>query len=340
MYNLCRFKLLSYKKGIGKSTTDIKEAFQEGAFINMNDLDITVIILTFNEEMHIERCIRSVQSIARQIFIVDSFSTDRTVEIAKSIGAEVWQHEFINQAQQLQWALDNLPIDTQWVMRLDADEYVTSQLAGDIRKALMQVPADVTGFIINLCVHFKGHPIRHGGHYLKLLRLWRHGKARIEATWMDEHMVPIEGRVVQLKGEIHEDNLNNITWWTDKHNRYASREAVDLLNKEYHFLPETGGARQLVGQARVRRWLKENLYIHLPLGWRALGFYLYRIIFRLGFLDGRAGMVFHFLQGFWYRFLVDVKVWEVKKRMKRERIDCVEAIRQELGIDLLKEENS
>ena len=99
----------------------------------MNDLDITVIILTFNEEMHIERCIRSVQFIARQIFIVDSFSTDRTVEIAKSIGAEVWQHEFINQAQQLQWALDNLPIDTQWVMRLDADEYVTSQLAGEIR---------------------------------------------------------------------------------------------------------------------------------------------------------------------------------------------------------------
>jgi glycosyltransferase involved in cell wall biosynthesis len=306
----------------------------------MKGMDITVIILTFNEEMHIERCIRSVQSIARQIFIVDSFSTDRTVEIAKSLGAVVAQRKWKNYADQFQWGLNHYAEycngDTQWIMRLDADEYITPQLREELRKALMQVPAEVTGFIINRCVHFKGHPIRHGGHYHKLLRVWRHGKAKIEATWMDEHMVPIEGRVVQLRGEIHEDNLNNITWWTDKHNRYASREAVDLLNKEYHFLPETGGARRLVGQARVRRWLKENLYIHLPQGWRALGFYLYRIIFRLGFLDGRAGMVFHFLQGFWYRFLVDVKVWEVKKRMRRERIDCVEAIRQELGIDLLK----
>ncbi len=303
-------------------------------------LGLTVIILTLNEAIHIERCIRSVQPIAEQILVVDSYSTDRTVEIAKSLGARVVQHPFVNQAQQLKWTLETQLIDSRWILRLDADEYVTPELAAEISQTLPSTPADVTGFIINLCVHFKGYPIRHGGHYLKLLRLWRHGKARIEASWMDEHMVPTEGRVLTLKGEIHENNLNNITWWTDKHNRYASREAVNLLNKQYHFLPKSGStATRLVGQARAKRWIKDNLYIHMPLGWRALFFYLYRLIFRFGFLDGRPGMAFHFLQGFWYRFLVDIKIWEVKRRMSRDGIDCIEAIRHELGIDLLGKGN-
>ncbi len=151
---------------------------------------------------------------------------------------------------------------------------------------------------------------------------------------MDEHMVPVEGRVLSLKGEIHENNLNHITWWTDKHNRYASREAVDLLNKKYGFLKETGDLHQLTGQAKVRRWLKDRLYVHLPPGWRAFAFYLYRMTFRLGFLDGRAGMAFHFLQGFWYRFLVDVKVWEVERYMRERGVDCVQAIGDVLGIQL------
>ena len=306
--------------------------------MNGNNIDLTLIILTYNEEKHIERCLKSVEGLARQIFVVDSFSTDRTLELAKQMGAVVAQRPFVNQAEQFQWALEHYAEycgqATEWIMRLDADEYVTPELRSEIHNNLLSAPEQVTGFIVNLCIHFKGNPIRHGGQYLKLLRIWRDGKAKIEASWMDEHMVPLEGRVLSMKGEIHDKNLNNITWWTDKHNRYASREAIELLNKRYHFLGETVAPSQLVGQARIKRWFKDRCYIHLPLGWRAFAFFLYRIIFRFGFLDGRAGMVFHFLQGFWYRFLVDVKVWEVEQRMRRDGIDCVTAIREELGIEV------
>ncbi len=303
--------------------------------------DLTCIVLTYNEEIHIERCLRSLEGVAHQVFVVDSFSTDKTVDLAKDLGAVLAQRPFINQADQFQWALDHYVEycgqATEWIMRLDADEHVTPALREEIRRALPAAASDVAGFIINLCVHFKGHQIRHGGHYLRLLRLWRDGKAKIEASWMDEHMVAPSGRVLALKEEIHENNLNHITWWTDKHNRYASREAVDLLNKRYCFLPESREAlAQLRGQAKIRRWLKDRLYTYLPLGWRAFFFYLYRMVFRLGFLDGRAGMAFHFLQGFWYRFLVDMKVWEVEHYMRDRHVGCVQAIRDVLGIHLEK----
>jgi len=298
-----------------------------------NDLSLTVIILTYNEEKHIQRCIQSVQGVTANIVVVDSFSTDRTVEIAESEGATVCQHEFINQAAQLKWAFENLPIDTKWVMRLDADEIVTVLLAKEMVNALAQVDSAVSGFIVNLCIQFKGQPIRHGGQYLKLLRIWRNGSARIELSWMDEHMILTSGHAVSLRHEIIDNNLNNISWWTDKHNRYATREAIVLLDKKYGFFKHHLTTDCLVGQARLKRWLKDKVYIHLPLGWRALFFFIYRLIFRMGFLDGKLGVAFHFLQGFWYRFLVDMKIREVELLMKKEGIDCVEAIRREFSVD-------
>jgi len=299
--------------------------------------DITVIILTYNEEKHIERCIRSVQGFSANILVVDSFSTDRTIEISKSEGASVYQHEFVNQAVQLNWALDNLSIETEWVMRLDADETVTPLLANEIPNALTQADVNTSGFLVNRCTYFNRQPVRHGGHYPQyVLRIWRNGQARCEASWMDEHMGLLSGSAQRLNNEIHDDNLNNIGWWTDKHNRYASREAIVLLDRKYGFLSnQHDRLGELKGQARVKRWLKHNVYTHLPLGWRVLLFYMYRMIFRMGFLDGRSGMTFHFLQGFWYRFLVDMKITEVEKRMRKDGVDCVEAIRREFSIDPL-----
>lgn len=299
------------------------------------DLSVTVVILTYNEEKHIERCIRSVQGFSTSILVVDSFSTDRTIEIAESEGATILQHEFVNQAVQLNWALDNLSIDTEWVMRLDADEIVTLLLANEIPSVLEQADVNTSGFLVNRCTYFRQKPIKHGGHYPQyVLRIWRNGQARCEASWMDEHMELLSGSAQRLNNEIHDDNLNNIGWWTDKHNRYASREAIVLLDRKYGFLPnQHDHLGELKGQARVKRWLKHNVYTHLPLGWRVLLFYAYRMVFRMGFLDGRTGMTFHFLQGFWYRFLVDMKISEVEARMRKDSVDCVEAIRRELSID-------
>ncbi len=296
--------------------------------------DLTIIILTFNEEKHIERCLHSAFQVAHQVFVVDSFSTDRTVEIAEALSARIWQHEFKNHAVQFAWALGNLPIDTDWVMRVDADEVITPELTESLRRRLANASPDVHGFLVRRYVRFMGGVIRHGNFPQWNLRIWRIGKAEIEQRWMDEHMVLKAGKTGHLKGAFIDDNLNSITWWTDKHNSYASREAIGLLNSKYHFL--TGLANSsgsLSRQARYKRWLKENIYSRLPLGARAFAYFLYRMVFQLGILDGRAGFAFHFLQGFWYRFLVDVKVREVERRMRAEGIDCPEAIRREFGVD-------
>ncbi|HZW23957.1 MAG TPA: glycosyltransferase family 2 protein [Gallionella sp.] len=295
---------------------------------------LAVIILTLNEEKHIERCVRGALQVADQVFVVDSFSSDATLEIAQSLGAQVRQHEFRNHAAQLAWALESLPINTEWVMRVDADEVITPAMADEIRGKLPAAAPAINGFMVPLYVRFQGGLIRHGGYPQWQLRIWRTGKAEIEQRWMDEKIV-VQEPIGNLQSEYIDDNLNNIAWWTNKHNGYSTREAIDILNRKYGFLPVASDNGVLPRQARYTRWLKENLYLRLPLGLRAFLFFTYRMIFRFGIMDGRSGFVFHFLQGFWYRFLVDVKVREVERRMRADGVDCAEAIRREFGMNPL-----
>ena len=176
---------------------------------------------------------------------------------------------------------------------------------------------------------------RHGGVFpVKVLRLFRYGRGRCENRWMDEH-IKVSGPTIDFAGELIDDNLNPLNWWTNKHNQYANREAVDLLNLEYRFMPRDSVADLRAGnQAATKRWVKEVVYARLPSGFRALSYFLYRYILRLGFLDGQAGTTFHFLQGFWYRYLVDAKVVEVKRHMAKTGSDVVQAISEVLGIDV------
>lgn len=298
----------------------------------MNSL--AVVILTLNEERHIERCLRHAFQVASEVHVVDSFSTDGTVRIAESLGARVVQHAFKNHAEQLAWALETLPIGADWVMRVDADEVISAELADEIKRALPKAAAGSDGFTVPLTVRFQGAHIRHGGYPQRQLRIWRKGKAEIERRWMDEKIV-VPGKTADLHGEYLDDNLNDIAWWTDKHNRYSTREAIDLLNHRHGFLPATNHSPSLTAQARRTRWFKENLYSRLPMGLRAFLYFGYRMIFRLGILDGRRGFAFHFLQACWYRFLVDAKVRAVEGRMRADGIDCVEAIRREFGVNPL-----
>lgn len=190
---------------------------------------LTVVILTFNEQLHIRRCIESVRDLAQHVVVVDSGSTDETVAMAQSLGAVVLCNPFINQALQLNWVLDNAPIDTDWVMRLDADEYVDDTLRAAIPMSLASASSKVTAYEVRLFTTFLGRRIMHGGMALSLLRVWRRGQARCEERWMDEHMVVDGGEVGRLPGCIVDHNLNTLTWWAEKHNRYASREVVELL---------------------------------------------------------------------------------------------------------------
>ena len=160
-------------------------------------------------------------------------------------------------------------------------------------------------------------------------QVFRYGRGECENRWMDEH-IKVTGPTLAVTGELIDDNLQQLTWWTDKHNHYASREAVDLLNLEYGFMPHDSVASHSGEQAGLKRWVKEVLYAWLPGGFRAFAYFFYRNVLRLGFLDGPAGTAFHFLQGFWYRYRVDAKVAKVKRCMRTEGV--VEAIERVLGI--------
>jgi glycosyltransferase involved in cell wall biosynthesis len=298
--------------------------------------EITVIILTKNENLHIERCIRSLKTFARDVFIIDCYSTDNTIQIASALGAHVYQNPWINYAAQFQWALDNCPIKTEWVMRMDCDEYVTPELAMEINTKLETLSSDISGIIVNRQVHFMGKWIRFGGYYpVKLLRIWRHGKGSIEARWMDEHIVLHEGVSVEFKNDIVDDNLNNLTWWTEKHNNYATREAIDLLNKQYNLFKEESIQASLNKQQDTRiRWFKTHIYVKIPLFVRPFFYFVYRYFFLLGFLDGKKGLIWHFLQGFWYRFLVDAKVYQIKYLAHKNKKNIKEVIIKDFGMKI------
>lgn len=300
-------------------------------------MSLTVCILTKDESRHIARAIDSISEIADRIFVVDSGSTDQTVEIVKRLGGEVRYNPWTNPANQFNWALSQLPEDTEWVLRLDADEIVTEELATEIHEKLVEQPKDVSGIYLSRRMNFLGRSIRWGGVFpIRILRLFRHGRGRCEDRWMDEHIL-VDGKTTDFSGEIIDDNLNSLTWWTTKHNAYASREVVDLLNLEYGFMAhETVANIQSGQQAAAKRWIKEKVYVRLPSGLRAFSYFLYRYVFRLGFLDGREGAAFHVLQGFWYRYLVDMKLHEVRTHMRKNNVDVEVAIRTVLGIELDK----
>ena len=298
-------------------------------------MNVTAVILTFNEEQHLARCIASVQAVATDVVVVDCYSTDATLDIARAHGARVLQHAWVNYAAQFNWALTQLGADTEWVLRIDADEVLTPALIEEIRTRLPGIGPEIDGVYWGRRMTFQGRLIRHGGVFpVRVLRLFRHGRGQCENRWMDEH-IKVAGPTADFAGEMIDDNLNSLTWWTDKHNRYASREAVDLLNLEYRFMPHDTVASLRGGkQAGVKRWLKERVYARLPGGFRAFAYFFYRYVLRLGFLDGQAGTAFHFLQGFWYRYLVDAKVVEVKRYMREHRVGVVEAIERVLGVQL------
>jgi glycosyltransferase involved in cell wall biosynthesis len=274
---------------------------------------LTVVILTRDEELHIARCLSAIAPLSSDVVVIDSFSTDRTTEIARQYGARVLQHGFTNYSQQFQWALDSGNIVTPWIMRLDADEVIEPDLAATICHELPNLGADVAGVNLNRKHIFMDRWIRHGGRYpLTLLRIWRNGQGRIENRWMDEHMIVWGGRVVTFDGGFADHNLRDLTYFVDKHNRYAIREAIDVLSGKYDLFGRDGELSAKFGsrQASLKRQLKEKIYNKLSLWVGPLAYYIYRYIIKLGFLDGREGLIYHFLQGFWYRFLVAAKVVE------------------------------
>ena len=294
-------------------------------------LSLTAIVLTFNEEIHIERSLANLRGLTQRLIVVDSFSTDRTVELAKAAGAEVFQRPFKHQADQFQWALDSCEVATDWVLRLDADEYFEPAALAEIRARLVTMPADVTGVELKRKFVFMGRWIKWGGYYPMILtRIWRTGAARIEQRWMDEHVVLTRGRAVRLEaGDLVDESLSGVDAWMAKHNRYATRQMVDFINREHPLFAideavETRGGSQV----RWKRFLRNRVFGTAPLYFRSIGYFLYRYVFRLGFLDGRQGLVFHTLHALCYFLLIDAKIEEARTFI---RTHGLEAFRRHLA---------
>jgi len=299
--------------------------------------DISVIILTFNEEKHIKRCVESLLAFTDKIFIVDSGSTDKTVEIAESLGAKVVQRPWVNYAIQFNYGIQHNPFNTTWLMRMDADEYVLPALAAEINQKLSETAPEIGGMYIKRRVIFFDKWIRHGAYYpIWLLRIWRSGQGACEESWMDEHITLTSGKTIQMENDIVDHNLNNLTWWTQKHNLYAIREVIDLLNIKYNFRNFESVEPNFFGSQEQRTRFLKVKYASIPLFIRPIIYFIYRYIFRFGFLDGKQGFIWHFLQGFWYRFLVDAKVYEVYHRVGKDKKAIEKFFKDEFNKDLTK----
>jgi glycosyltransferase involved in cell wall biosynthesis len=279
---------------------------------------LSFVVLTFNEEKNLNACLNSVADWAREIFVVDSGSTDRTLEIARQHRARIFCHPFETHAKQWKWALENLPITSDWVLALDADQSVTAELREEIRHFLQKQTESSS--IINGCYvrrrqMFRGKWIKHGGYYPKyLLKLFRRDAVLIDEGDLVDHHFRVRGNIIKLNSDVIEDNQNeaDISVWIEKHNRYASLQAREEFRRARKRQDQVL-QRSFWGSPDERiLWLK-YVWSGLPLYARPFLYFFYRYILRLGFLDGKEGFIFHFLQGLWYRLLIDVKIDELRR---------------------------
>ncbi len=270
---------------------------------------VSVLIPTYNEELHLAACLASVAELSDDVQVVDSFSTDRTVEIARQYGAAVAQHEFAYAAQQKNWALDNLSFKYEWLLVLDADERVPENLRLEIANAVAADGNGNDGFWLRYRLMFYGKWIRHCGWYPTwILRLVKRGKVRWEDRPVDEHAV-VRGGVGRLQHDLIHESHRDMHFWIAKHNAYSTHNARIFALAEQ----ETGDGikpRLWGNQAERKRFIKHYIWPHLP--GRALFFFLYMYFFRLGFLDGVHGFHFCVMHGIFQQFVV-AKQWEQKQ---------------------------
>ena len=299
-------------------------------------LDLTVIILTKDEQLHIKRCLECVNQLARKIYVVDCFSTDRTQEIARSLGAEVVEKQWPgNQAALFNWALEHLYIDTEWVLRLDADEYLLPELIEELQNKIPLLTQDVTGIVFNRRHIFMGRWMKRGIYPVKMLRMFRKGKAVCEQRLMDEHLRITEGRTEEYENDFCDHNLNDISWFCRKHVNYAIREAAEMLDLEYNLSDfSSEGTTNGLSEQTLEKRQKKLKYASQPLFLRSFAYFLYRYIIRGAWREGKEGFIFTFIQGWWYRTLVDANIYEIKKEcgMDKEKICNLLADKYQISI--------
>lgn len=270
-------------------------------------VDLAVVILTRNEERNIAQALRSVCGWAKQVLVLDSFSSDRTLEIAAGYDCRCFQRAFAGYSAQRNYALKVLPIRARWVMFLDADEWLPEELRQEIATLLAADPAE-NGFMLRRRFIWMGRWIRHGYYHTWILRLFRRGQGYCEERSVNEHIV-VQGAVGRLRGALIHESHKEIGEWIDKHNQYAALEALELIARR-----DSAG---LAGQPRAKRWLARHVWERIPVLWRAPLYFVWRYVVRGGFLDGAEGLSYHLLQALWFRLLIDLKYLELRRETAR-----------------------
>lgn len=275
------------------------------------------IVLTFNEEIHLPRLLASIAGLDAAVFVLDSFSTDGTVNLAESAGAVILQNSFENHPKQWDFALKNFDIKTPWIICLDADQVVTPELFAQLQKFDTNDYDGIDGIYFNRKNFFKGRWIKHGGYYpFYLLKMIRYGKGYSDLNENMDHRFIVPGNtLIWKKAHIIEENLkeNNIRFWIEKHNKYSDQLAVEETERILGIRNQTIKPRFWGSPDERTAWLKQ-LWWRLPRYVRPMLYFTYRMLFKLGILDGRTGVIFHFLQAFWFRLVVDIKIDEIIKQ--------------------------
>jgi glycosyltransferase involved in cell wall biosynthesis len=284
--------------------------------------NLSIIVLTFNEEIHLKRLIDNILQITNKIYVVDSFSTDSTLSILSDNNIIFKQNKFINHSKQINFAIDTNPFNTTWMMRIDADEIIPNILIDELKHTLKKHDtSQVNGFYINRKVVFLGKELSFGSlNPMWLLRIWRRGEGFSNEKWMDEKIVLKHPNTLKLSKVFFDKNLNNLTWWTQKHNLYANREAIEILKEKYI---RTYKNEEKASNRDIILFNLKSIYNGLPKFLRPILLFLYSYILRLGILDGYPGLMWNTLQVFWYRFLVDCKVYEIESKFNFNDIEII-----------------
>ncbi len=284
----------------------------------MSKVPLTVIVLTFNEEKNIDICLSSIAGWASEIIVVDSGSTDKTLILAEKYTKNIYQHPFDNYASQRNWALENCTISNEWIMNIDADHEVSQTLKDEVSTHFSNgFPADIKGFMASRKTMFLGRWIKRGGHYpIYHGVIFKKGFGYCEHKLYDQHFV-IEGKSLLLKGDIIDTITDSLTNFTERHNKWATLEAIDAINLKSQQDGDNNIKPNKNGNPMEQRRYMRLKYYNMPIFWRSVSYFLYRYFFKLGFLDGKEGLIFHFLQGFWFRFLVDAKIYEAEAKEKK-----------------------
>jgi len=281
--------------------------------------DFSFVILTYNEEVHLPRLLSSIQNLNAETFILDSGSTDRTLEICETYKAKIGFHAFDNHPKQWDAALRIFTFSTPWLICLDADQIVTPELNRQLQDFQDEDHKHLDGIYFNRKNYFKGHWLQYGGYYPKyLLKMFRTGIGHSDLNENMDHRFVVPGSTLTWKnGHILEENLkeNDISFWISKHNRYSDLLASEEVERMNKLRIQTVNTDFWGNPDERTAWLK-NLWWQLPRFLRPFLYFTYRMIFQLGILDGRKGILFHFLQGFWFRIIVDVKIAEILKQKK------------------------